>query len=390
MKDKKFFYRREKMIYLDYAATTPMRQEAIEVYTEAATSYYGNSSSLHTLGTQAENLLTLCRKKLSLLVNCREDDLFFTSGGTEANYLAIHSLLKGKNDERKHIVTTKLEHSSVLHTLQQLEKEGFSLSYVPVDQNGVVSVDDLKKTLRPDTVLVAIEHITHELGTIQPVEYIGHFLSEKEILFHCDCVQSFGKLPIDVKKLKADSISVSSHKIYGPKGVGMVYMNSSSSWKPIYHKATHEKGFRPGTVNTAGIAAFTAAAECAYAEMKTTRSHYERLKSYLLENLEPLASFIEVEGLGNSHFPGIMGLTFSNIQGQYVMLQCNRHGIAISTGSACQVNQQEPLASLLAIGKSTANAKNFVRISFSQHSTFKHIDRLISVFHLLQQEFIKV
>ncbi|TYR82281.1 aminotransferase class V-fold PLP-dependent enzyme [Priestia megaterium] len=375
------------MIYLDYAATTPMSKEAIDAYIHASTNYFGNTSSLHNIGTDADELLTLCRQTFASLLNGEEEGIYFTSGGTESNYLAIQSLLKGQKNRGNHIITTKLEHASILNTFAQLEDEGYVVSYLPVNEKGLVSLEELKRTLQKDTVLVAIQHINHELGTIQPIEQIGKLLHDQHVLFHCDCVQSFGKVNIDVKSAYIDSLSVSSHKVHGPKGVGMIYMNPSVHWQPIYKSATHERGFRPGTVNVPGIAAFTVASETAYKSLSNAHEHYKKLKEYLAAKLQLFQPFIQVVADSSHHFPGIIGLTFANVQGQYVMLQCNRYGIAVSTGSACHVSQQHPSESLLAIGQTAEQAKNFIRISFSPDTTTTDLDHLVNVFHSLHTEF---
>ncbi|KSU88522.1 cysteine desulfurase [Bacillus sp. VT 712] len=376
------------MIYLDYASTTPMSKESIQAYHTAATSYYGNTNSLHMVGTQADDLLSLCRHQLASLINGEQQAIYFTSGGTESNVLAIRSLLHYTEHRGKHIITTSLEHSSVLQALSSFQEVEYTITYLPVTKDGVVSIEALQDAIQDDTVLVAIQHVNHELGSIQPVYDIGQLLKKRDIWFHCDCVQSFGKLPINVKEANIDSLSVSSHKLYGPKGVGFVYIQPSSSKASasLTHFLTES---HRGTVNVPGIAAFTTAAEHAYTQLKQAYNHFEHLKSYLLIRIKELQGFVEMEAASSAHFPGIIGLTFRNVQGQYVMLQCNRHNIAVATGSACTVHKQAPLRSLLAIGKSPEQAKNFIRISFSLHTTTKDLDELMNVLHLLHKEIMK-
>ncbi len=376
------------MVYLDYAATTPMSKESIEAYNTAAISYYGNANSLHTIGTQAGDLLSLCRHKLASFINGDTQGIHFTSGGTESNMLAIQSLLQRTEHRGKQIITTSLEHASVLRALSSSQKVGYTITYLPVNKAGVVSIEALKQAIQEDTVLVAIQHVNHELGSIQPIQAIGQLLKEHGIWFHCDCVQSFGKIPIDVEKANIDSLSVASHKLYGPKGVGFVYIRPASG-KSISNLINLVTEHDRGTMNVPGIVAFATAAEHAHNQLKKSYNHFEHLKSYLLTQIEGLQGFVQMEANSSAHFPGIIGLTFRNVQGQYVMLQCNRHNIAVATGSACTVHKQAPLRSLLAIGKSPEQAKNFIRISFSLHTTTEDLDELMKVLHLLHKEIMK-
>ncbi|WP_110111473.1 IscS subfamily cysteine desulfurase [Bacillus sp. CGMCC 1.16541] len=375
------------MIYLDYAATTPMCKEALDVYQKVATLYYGNTNSLHDYGTEAAQLLELCKEKVAGWLNGETECVYFTSGGTESNYVAVQSLLHGSIHKGKHIVTTKLEHSSLLNLWTHLEQEGYSITYLPTDSYGLVSIHELERAIRQDTVLVAIQHVNHEIGTIQPIKAIGHLLKEKGVLFHCDCVQSFGKLPIDVKAANISSLSISSHKLYGPKGVGVLYLNPYTNWKSVYHSKSTTQSLRPGTVNMPGIAAFVTATEQVMKKMTEEHERYQHLFSYLNQCLHGLTDFVHVEGYHSHHLPSIVGLTFASVQGQYVMLQCNRYGLAVSTGSACQVGQQSPSSTLLSIGKTTEEAKRFVRISFGKETTDYHIDQFVMTLKKLYHEF---
>ncbi|MBM7701381.1 IscS subfamily cysteine desulfurase [Metabacillus iocasae] len=375
------------MIYLDYAATTPMSKEALTVYSKVAIDHYGNTSSLHDTGTEASQLLHLCKEKLASWLNGEKDGVHFTSGGTESNYVGVQSLLQGNKQKGNHIITTKLEHSSLLNLWKRLEKEGYHITYLPSDKQGLISIDTLEQAICEDTVLVAIQHVNHEIGTIQHIEKIGRLLRDKNVLFHCDCVQSFGKIRIDVKAANISSLSISSHKVYGPKGVGALYIHPSVSWSSLFHCQSTAQSLRPGTVNTPGIASFITAAERAIEQMDKERERYEQLFDYTKQAIRELDDFIQLEGHSTHHLPNIVGLTFANVQGQYVMLQCNRYGIAISTGSACQVGQQAPSSTLLSIGKTEEEAKRFVRISFGRDTTYHHIDEFVVTMKKLYHEF---
>ncbi|MED4879327.1 IscS subfamily cysteine desulfurase [Anoxybacillus geothermalis] len=366
------------MIYLDYAATTPMCQEAIAAYAEAAAVYFGNESSLHDVGTKAKQLLTLCRRELAAMINGEAEGVYFTSGGTEANVLAVRSLVAARRQNGNHLITTEIEHASLHHLFKQLETEGYRVTYLPVDRFGRIRLEDLERAITPQTILASIQHANSEIGTIQPLADIGRLLRARGVLFHSDCVQTFAKIQLDVKAMAIDSISVSAHKVYGPKGVGAVYIDPRSHWRPVFRGATHESGFRPGTVNVPGIAAFITAAKQLYDRMESGQAHFERLRRRLLDAIAAKQLPITVEGHPDCRLAHIVGLTVHGLDGQLVMLECNRAGIAISTGSACQVGQQAPSRTMLAVGKTPEEAKQFVRVSFGMATAQSEIDELVS------------
>ncbi|KEK26361.1 IscS subfamily cysteine desulfurase [Bacillus gaemokensis] len=375
------------MIYLDYAATTPMSKEAIETYTKAAENYFGNEQSLHDIGGTASSLLQVCRESFAQMIGGKEQGVFFTSGGSESNYLAIQSLLNTKSG--KHILTTPMEHASIRSYFQSLQKQGYTITEIPVDAYGLINLEALETAITDDTVLASIQHGNSEIGTVQPISKIGSLLKKHHILFHTDCVQTFGKLPIDVIAMQIDSLSISAHKIYGPKGVGACYINPQIRWGQVFPGTSHEKGFRPGTVNVPGIASFLTAAEHILDDCEEETARFEQLRSYFLEQLQALPFEIQVEGHSTACLPHIIGVTIKRIEGQYTMLECNRHGIAISTGSACQVGKQEPSKTMLAIGKTYEEAKQYVRFSFGRHTTKEQIDTTIHALHTIGNQFYR-
>lgn len=377
------------MIYLDYAATTPMSEESLYMYNEVAKRYFGNTSSLHDIGGQAKQLLDTCRVEIAHTINGEDYGVYFTSGGSESNILAITSLLSAHRHKGKHLITTKTEHSSVRNLFTKLEEEGYCVTYLSVDKYGQIDLDELKEAITPETILASIQHANSEIGTIQPLEEIGAILKEKGVIFHSDCVQTYGKIPIDVKKAMVDSISISSHKIYGPKGVGAVYINPSTLWTMQIPNTTHEKGFRPGTVNVPGIAAFVTAAQNICHEMNHNMKKCEQLRQRFLTGLSTIDHDIQVEGHFKHQLPHIIGLSVHGAQGQYIMLEFNRHGIAISTGNACQVGNQEPNKTMLAIGKSHDDAKQFIRLSFGKDTTEAHIDEAIKTLAIITKDIQK-
>lgn len=367
------------LIYLDYAATTPINDKVLEVYVEASQKYFGNPSSLHDIGSEANEVLSVCRQELAKLINGNKAGVYFTSSGSEANVLAIRSLIDEHKNKGRHLITTDVEHSSVYNLFKQLEDEGFGVTYLKVDAYGMINLEELKQAVNDDTIFVSIHHGNSEVGTVQNIEAIGQFLKEKNVIFHTDCVQTFGKIPIDSKQYHIDSLSVSSHKVYGPKGVGACYINPRLIWRSQYKGTTHEKGFKPGTVDVPGIVAFTSAAQFIIKNMEESEYKYKVLRKYLLEKLSQINHDIKVYGGESNQLQSIVGMRVSGIQGQYVMLECNRNGLAISTGSACQVGQQSPSRTMLSMGESEHDAKQFIRISLGESTEKEHMKKFTEV-----------
>lgn len=366
------------LIYLDYAATTPMSENSLSIYVKAANNAFGNSSSLHDIGDISARTLTASRKIIANSINGNEKGIFFTSGGSEANIVTIQSLLNGIDQSKKHIITSGNEHSSLHTFFKKLEAEGYDITFLQLNYQGIISLEQVQKALKYETALVSIQHGNSEIGAINPIEEIGAFLKEKEIIFHSDCVQTFGKIPLDVKHI--DAISISSHKIYGPKGVGAAYINPSVHWLPMIQGTTHESGFRPGTVDVPGIAAFATAVKDIQLSQQHYYNHFVKLKNLFTELVEPYTDIIKIV---SSHLPqslpNIIPLLVEGIEGQYIMLECNRYGFAISTGSACQVGMQAPSRSLLALGYNEQQAKQYVRISLGKDTTSEQIEEFVKV-----------
>ncbi|MEX0723047.1 MAG: IscS subfamily cysteine desulfurase [Gracilimonas sp.] len=363
------------MIYLDHAATTPMSEKALEVYLNVAKHYFGNASSLHDEGSSAKQILEASAKTIATTLNARSRDIYFTSGASEANFLAIFSLLKAKNG--KHIITSSAEHSSVRNIFTKLEQDGYVVTRLPADRFGSVKVDKLEKAIRKDTTLVSIQHVNSEIGTIQKIEKIGAILHKKGIPLHSDCVQSYGRLPLDVQELNTDAISISSHKIYGPKGAGAAWMNPKSNWKPVFPDPDDPLKFRPGTSDVSSISAFATAAKEIINERVNEQYRILSFKTKLLAELNKIGFEVEIEGHPEESIPNILGLRFPGMEGQFFMLECNQAGLAISTGSACQVGSEKPNQTMIAIGKSEQEAREFVRLSFGKKNEEHQIPQII-------------
>lgn len=376
-----------KMIYLDHAATTKIDKEVLHVFNEASERYYGNASSLHDLGTEANQALEQARIALAQTIGAESEEVVFTSGGTEANQLAILTLLNSVKKKGKHLLTTRIEHSSIYNLFQKLEKEGYEVTYLTVDESGLVSLEEIKQEIRKDTVLAAIQHVNSEIGVIQNIKSIGKILTKEKILFHSDLIQSYGKINLNVKALNLSSAAISSHKIYGPKGIGMTYFSKAINYHPYHFQATHEYGFRPGTVDVPSVLSFAYAGQTAMRNIENNQNRAIKLR-HLFESRVKEVEDISVHSHETNQLPDIIGVSITGIQGQYAMLECNRHSIAISTGTACQIGQTTPSRTMISMGKSDVEAKELIRISTGNQTKEKEINDLADVLIELSKEMI--
>ncbi|MDC3411890.1 IscS subfamily cysteine desulfurase [Terrihalobacillus insolitus] len=365
------------MNYFDYAATCPIREEALEAFVKASREYFGNSSSLHDVGGKASSLLEACRNELALLASVKKDEVYFTSGGSESNHLGILSLLSATLPDKKHIITTIAEHSSIHQVLGKMEKEGYPITYLSFQQDGVVDLNDVRNAIRDDTALMVIQHVNGEIGTIQPLKEIGRLCREYGILLHSDCIQSFGKIDIKPIVSEVDSFSIASHKVYGPKGVGALVVKQTVNWKSSYPSISHEKGMRPGTVNVPGILGFVTAAQLSVREISEEQEQMWGLRKAFIERLKPIKKRIHVyESSPISQLPSTIGFSIDGVEGQWLMLECNRLGFAISTGSACQSGNKELPKTMVALGVPDRAGAEFARVSFGKDTTTEDVHAL--------------
>ncbi len=378
------------MIYLDYAASSPLCEEALETLTTMSRDVYANASSLHDGGGRAAYVLDRSREFLAGLLGGHKDGLFFTSGGTESNLLAIRSLAGALPLGRRHILVSVLEHHSVKLAAAELAAQGYKVGYVRPDASGRIGPRQIEPLLRPDTGLVSLQHANSETGLVQDLASVSAFLHERGVLLHADAVQSFGKIRLSADELGADALSLSGHKVQGPKGVGAVYLRPGVPYAPVYPGAVHERGFRPGTVNVPAIAAFAAAAvhTCGLLEPRT--EHYRRLREQLKNGLLQYGSSAylvvdRLEGAVPDVLPHIAGCAGLGYEGQYVMLECNRKGLYISTGSACSSGHQSIPDTLTALGLSEGEGRSFFRVSFGPETTARHVDLLVQALRELER-----
>lgn len=362
------------MHYFDYAATTPLHPEAAHVYSKLAQACFGNTSSLHEVGAEAQNMLALCREELAAMLDVHPAGLYFTGGGTESNILSIISLAKANRHKGNHIVTTMGEHPSIDSALAYLQEDGFTLTAIPFTEEGFVDLQVFEEALTSETILVSIQHINPEIGTIQPLEKIAAIVKERSILLHSDCVQSFGKVDLKPIARIVDSLTISSHKVYGPKGVGVAYIHPRHRLVPVFPGLVHESGFRGGTVNVPGIAAFIAAAS----HLTNLEHEYQTFRQAFLDKVMVYPNLFTIFQTSDSQhqLPQIIGLGVKNVEGQLIMLELNRLGFAISTGSACQVGQQHASKAMMALQIDTQQAKEFIRISFGNSTTMANVQAL--------------
>ncbi|MFD1030581.1 IscS subfamily cysteine desulfurase [Metaplanococcus flavidus] len=363
-------------IYLDAAATLPMREEALQAYLETAKSTFGNTQSLHDAGTEAANWVDSCRRVWGQLLYGRKDGFYFTGSASEANQLAIRSLLNGRPVHCKTIVTTQLEHASVLAVLAELEKEGYEIIYLPVDESGILDMGMYEETVTEETALVVMQLVNSEMGAIQDIARCAQYAHRFGVPLHTDMVQGLGKVPIDLSGSGVASAVFSAHKIAGPKSVGIVYLDPGIHWQPVYEGTVHQNGFRAGTVDVPGIVSATITAKYAVGEQPENHRNAEQLQSFLLQNL-PFG--IVSAGKSATKSPFIQGLLLPHVEGQWMMLQCNRHEIAISTGTACKIGAGEAMSAMLAMGVASDAARKFIRISFYRDTTIEDIKKFLAV-----------
>lgn len=364
-------------VYLDYAATTPVDpgvKKAMEPYMDKD---FGNASSLYSMGQQARIAMENARKRLAATIKADPGEIVFTSGGTEADNLALVGVAMANRKKGNHIITSKVEHKAVIETCESLEKNGFRVTYLDTDKYGMVDLEQLKKAISKKTILVSIMHVNNEIGTIGPIEKIGKICREKGVYFHTDAVQSFCKIPIDVKRMRIDLLSASSHKIYGPKGVGLLYVRDGVKIEPMLHGGGHESGRRSGTENVAGIVGFAKASEIAIKEMDKEAKRLTALRKKLVKQILTNIPNSHLNGHPEKRIPGNANFRFDFIEGEALILKLDMVGIEASTGSACSSRDLKASHVLTSIGLSPKQAHGSLRITMGRFTKQKDIDNVI-------------
>ncbi|MGX9132859.1 cysteine desulfurase family protein [Rummeliibacillus sp. JY-2-4R] len=374
------------MIYVDYAATAPMSEQAIATYEEIAKRFYGNPSSPHDEGTSAKQILENARGMIADCAGVPSEGIYFTGSGTEANLIAILSISHANAQQGKHIITSAAEHTSVHAAMNVLEKEGFRITRLPLDKNGLVSVEKIRNEISKETILISVQHVNPEIGTIQPIEKIARLAKQHGVRCHVDCVQSFTKLPLEHFATIVDAMTFSAHKVGGPKGCGAVYIHPKCKVAPLFPGLTHEGGLRGGTVDVPGVAAFAVAA--VESKEQTNIPYLSSLRNALKGLLEN-SPYQFVEAPSTSQYPAVCGMRMNGLEGQYIMLRLNQRGIYLSTGSACDSFSATGTKAIMAMGYPIDKAKQFFRISFSRQTRMENIEQLAGALIDLSKEFEK-
>ena len=361
---------------MDYAATTPVDPRVVEAMLPYFTEKFGNSATLYSIGQEAEAVLEDCRRNVAKLLGTKPSEIFFTSGGTESDNLALKGIAFANKSRGRHIITSQIEHHAVLHPAEWLEKQGFRVTYLPVDKYGMVSPENVEKAISEDTILVSIMHGNNEIGTIEPIEEIGKICKEHGIYFHTDAVQTVGKIPISLKNV--DLLSSSSHKIYGPKGVGIIFIKEGTKIEPIIHGGGHEHGMRSGTENIAGIVGYTKALELCIKEMKPETKKLLKFRKRLIEEIDKIPD-CWLNGHPEKRLPGNVHFCFRFIEGESLILLLDQKGIEASTGSACSSKSLKPSHVLTAIGLKPEEAHGSLRLTMGRFTTEEDVKKVIEI-----------
>lgn len=363
-----------KRIYLDNAATTKTAPKVVEAMLPYFSEYYGNASSIYRLGAESKKVIMQSRDIIAKSLNADSDEIYFTAGGTESDNWALVAAAEAYGTKGGHIITSRIEHHAVLHTCQYLEERGYEVTYIDVDENGIIKLEDLKRAIRPDTILISVMFANNEIGTLQPIAEIGKIAREKGILFHTDAVQVYGHLPIDVKALSIDMLSASGHKFHGPKGIGFLYIKKGVKLRSFMHGGAQERSRRAGTENVPAIAGIGAAAENAFQDMEVRAEKVSRLRDYLIERIEKEIPYCRLNGHRTRRLPNNVNFSFRFIEGESLLMMLDMKGICASSGSACTSGALDPSHVLLAIGLPHEIAHGSLRLTLSEENTVEELD----------------
>jgi cysteine desulfurase len=377
-----------RRIYFDHNATTPVDPAVLEAMLPFLSGDFGNASSIHTFGQRARAAVETAREQVAALINARPQEVVFTSGGTESDNHAIFGVAQvllftassgGSVRRGAHVITSSIEHEAVLNSCEALEKLGVAVTYLPVSRDGLINPGEVPKAIRPETVLITVMHANNELGVIQPLAEIGQIAAERKITFHSDAVQSIGKIPVEVPALHLDLLSLSGHKLYAPKGIGAIYIRSGTRLRQLLFGGHHQRGFRPGTENVAGIVALGKAAEMARLALAEDSPRISALRDRLEQELLSRIPDCRVNGLSAPRTPNTSNIAFSGIEGEALVIALDLKGLACSTGAACSSGAVEPSHVLTAIGLPAIEARASVRFSLGRHTTETEVDAALEL-----------
>ena len=374
------------MIYLDNAATTKTAHQVVEAMLPYLSEQYGNPSAVYSLGSSAKKAVNQAKRTIAAAIGAKQEEIYFTSGGTEADNWALKAAAEACAGKGRHIITTRIEHHAVLHTCEYLEKEGCEITYLKVDQDGLVDIRELRAAIRPDTILISIMFANNEIGTIEPIEEIGAIAKENGILFHTDAVQAFGQIPINVEALHIDMLSASGHKMNGPKGIGFLYIRSGIKLGALLHGGAQERNRRAGTENVPGIAGLEAAVTRAMKGMEEKAARESKLRDYLIERIEKEIPHCRLNGHRTKRLPGNVNFSFLYAEGESILIMMDMKGICVSSGSACTSGALDPSHVLLALGLKQEEARGSLRLTLSEENTREELDYTVeSLKEILQR-----
>ena len=367
----------KKLIYLDNAATTKTSEEVVAAMLPYFTEYYGNPSSVYEFASESKKAVSNARRTIAETLGAQENEIYFTAGGSEADNWALKATAEAYQNKGKHIITTKIEHHAILHPAEYLEKRGFEITYIGVDENGVVKVDELEKAIRPDTILISVMFANNEIGTIQPIKEIGEIAKKHGILFHTDAVQAYGQLPINVDELHIDMLSSSGHKLNGPKGIGFLYIRKGVKIRSFVHGGAQERKRRAGTENVPGIVGYGKAAEIAAKTMKERTAKEIELRDHLIDRVLAEVPYTRLNGHRTNRLPNNANFSFQFVEGESLLILLDNNGICGSSGSACTSGSLDPSHVLLAIGLPHEIAHGSLRLTLSAETTMEDIDFVV-------------
>ncbi len=378
-----------KIVYLDHAATTAMDKRVLNQMLPYFIDKYGNASSIYSIARESRAMVEIARGQIAKAINAYSNEIYFTAGGSEGDNLVIKGIMKANRRKGNHIITTKIEHPAVLNTCKQLEKEGINVTYLSVDKDGLISLEELEKSITPQTVLISIMYANNEIGTIQDVKEIGKISRRHNVYFHTDAVQAVGNVKIDVKELNIDALSMSAHKFYGPKGIGAVYVRKGIVFDSEINGGHQEDGKRAGTENVPGIIGMGKAIELAYDEFDKNNEHILKLRDLYISEVEKRIPFIKLNGHRTQRLPGNANFSFEFIEGESLLLMLDMKGICASSGSACTSGSLDPSHVLLAIGLKHETAHGSLRTTFGKDNTiddvYYTVDNLVQIVEKLRE-----
>ena len=366
-----------KIRYFDHAATTAVDDQVLKTMLPFFSIEYGNPSSMYGIARSNRRAVEESRQKIAHVINAKKNEIYFTSGGSESDNLAVKGIAYANKGKGKHIITSRIEHHAVLESCETLEKEGYEVTYLNVDKNGFIDLEELKKSIREDTILITIMFANNEIGTIEPIKEIGEIAKENNIVFHTDCVQAMGNCLIDVKEMNIDALSMSGHKVYGPKGIGVLYVKEGIEFEKLQNGGHQENNKRAGTENVPGMIGIGTALELAYNHFEKNTKHLKTLKDYYLEQVEKRIPNVKLNGDREKRLPGNCNISFENVDGEELLLKLDEKRICASAGSACSTGDTKPSHVLTAIGLESKLALGSLRVTFGKENTIEDVDYLV-------------